>query len=288
MPATFSIGVLCYGNYPELADKCLGSLFEGIHPSIVKDVRIGINECSEVSEAVIRTVAMNSPVPVYGYKVFDFPAFKYPIMRTMLFQSLPVTSTHWMWFDDDTYVKPDASALWLKDLSIVADRYDVIGYRRFFRQIRPGQAEGIAKQAWFRGKKVQQFNTPFLQGGWWVARYALMRSWNYPFQELRHNNGDVMLGHLTHQQAFKELVLDEKKSPVAVDVHKRRGILATPWPWQAGGPTDLSHHKFRIVVERLDSLGGSACPSPPSPKAISNPPSDTKLSSIPETQTSSS
>lgn len=262
MPASFSIGILCYGHYPELADKCLGTIFSGLDPRVVKDVRIGMNECSQLSDSVIRALTMDAPVPVYGFKVKTgiSPAYKYPIMRNMLFHSTPVRSTHWMWFDDDTYVKPGANAFWMRDLAHHMQDYDVAGYRRFLRKIRSGQADGIRKQAWFNGKPVAEINTPFLQGGWWVMRTNLMSSWGYPFKELRHNNGDVMLGHLIKQRNWKELVLDEKTGPVAVDVHKRRGTADTPWPWQLGAPADFDHQNIRINVERLNPVKGETCP----------------------------
>lgn len=280
MPASFSIGMLCYGNFPELADKCLGTLFTTLDPSVVKDVRIGMNQCSEVTDSVIRTITMNSPVPVYGYRVpsgQDQEIYKYPIMRSMLFHSLPVRSSHWMWFDDDTFVKDKTEALWMRQLADLAENYDLLGYQRRLRiRLRPGQLEGIRKQGWFGGRPIADPGIIFPQGGWWTARTSLLTSWSYPFKELRHNNGDVLLGVLGHQQKWRTLFLDEKTGPVALDVHKRRGIQGTPWPWQTGGPTDLKHQSIRIVVERLNPRGDAASclrnSETPSEMTISTPP----------------
>lgn len=263
MPASFTVGMLCYGDFPEMVDKCLGTLFTTLDPSVVKDVRIGMNQCSAMTASVIRVIAMNAPVPVYGYQVpsgQNQEIYKYPIMRAMLYHSLPVRSSHWMWFDDDTFVKDQAQAMWMRDLAEVAENYDLIGYQRRLRiRLRPGQIEGIRRQGWFGGRPISDPGILFPQGGWWTARTSLLASWSYPFKELRHNNGDVLLGELSHQQKWRTLYLEEKKGPVAVDAHKRRGIQGTPWPWQTGGPTDLQHHSIRIVVERLNSLGDAAC-----------------------------
>lgn len=263
---SFSIGVLCYGNFPELAKRCLESIQLSVSANhkVVKDVRIGMNQCSSETWKIVRTQAMQMPVPVYSFTTHG-EAYKYPIMRIMLYRSLPIHSTHWMWFDDDSYVKPGTDAEWLTALADklddARDSISLLGYRYYLTKgFRAGQVDGIKRQGWYDGRPVHEKRAPFFQGGWWAASYSLMQSWSYPFRELRHNNGDVLLGQLSYQQRWKELVIPEASGPVASNKAPRRGIKDTPWPWQKNAPTDLEHHNIRITVDRLNPSGNILCP----------------------------
>jgi hypothetical protein len=264
----FSIGVLCYGNYPDLAQRCLTLLTQTVKPGAVKDLRICLNQCGHTTKSVVYDLVkkVHADVPVYVYTTEPHAGipYKYPIMRMMLYHSFPVQASHWMWFDDDVHLRLAHSWKddWLETLAsrIDSSSADYAGYLRGSPAWRPGQIESLKQQLWYRGKEIKPARCQFFQGGWWVARTSLLKDWNYPFPQIIHNGGDTVLGQLAYQQDWMWLTLDEKYGPVVVDIEKRRGNTTT-WPWQVGAPTSpdgpFEHQRIRMKVERFNDVPGS-------------------------------
>jgi hypothetical protein len=96
-----------------------------------------------------------------------------------------------------------------------------------------------------------------MQGAWWIADPAFLARWDYPFPELRHNGGDVLLGELCRQQGASTFAY---RDGVAINAcpagHEsraaRRGLRTQPlWhDYDPDRPADLSHHRWDWVVTR--------------------------------------
>lgn len=245
------IGALLFGDYSELAERCLSSLTSTLAEAGCQDkvleMRLGLNQCSPAALQYVASWQSSCPWPVRTYTPDRAGVGKWALMRRMLYHdpALPDQATHWLWLDDDTHALPAAVTFWPAFLEKL-DHYDLAGFPyRILR--RSGQADGIRAQPWCRSVTLTpQFH--FMQGGFWAARLACLQQWDFPFREISHNGGDSMLGELAMQQRWRRLVLTERTTPIRSNDAPRRGISDSVWPWQ-GYPRqepDYSHHQFDV------------------------------------------
>lgn len=263
----FSVGVLLYGDYPDLAGRCLYSLLTagnaGLDSGHVGDVRIGLNACSPATMKVVDRFRACARFRVITYQPLGGAnVYKYPLFRRMLYDPARPPHNHWMWFDDDSYVKRLDSGWWARVAGQLLGAH-MIG-QRWHISLRSGQTAGIKAQPWYRGRPIlsnpKTRKVPFLCGGWWAARTHILTDHDYPFPQLVHNNGDVLLGILCDQQDYATTTFDED---VAINADaagnhaksKRRGATSR-WPWEHYGTAkaidDLAHQNFEVTIE--DSL----------------------------------
>jgi hypothetical protein len=196
--------VLLYGDYPALARRVLAPLLP--HRDAGRThLRIGINAIGLETADYLQSV-LAADDRVYGSGV---NRGKYPLMRDMLYHD-PVPTPFVMWFDDDSFIRPQFErhffTLWNDVLA--DDRFDLVG-AAYWKDFRPGQEDWIRLQPWYTGQpmRTNPFTlngaSLFAPGAWWIARMALLARWDYPWPELYHNGGDVMLGELAYQQAWR-------------------------------------------------------------------------------------
>lgn len=272
----FSVCVLCYGDHADLAHRCLGSIIGTADWKLVNDVRVGLNAVGAATSKVLDSLLQRCPVPCWVFQPADGANVgKYPLMRRMLYPDLyqPVSGPHTdkaahktapvaeriMWFDDDSCVRGDRS-WWQR---VAALKEDFIGARYQLRgPFRAGQVEAIKAQPWYAGKPIPRHYRPsFLQGGWWIAKAALLRKHDYPFPVLHHNGGDSLLGELIRQQDYSSrhwntgvwINADHQGRESAA---KRRG-MTTRWPWEGwrpDAPMTLVHHNFSVQVTRASAV----------------------------------
>lgn len=201
----FSICVLCYGSYTELAYRCLLSIADAYpeFSTYVKDVRIGLNSVCEDTDRFVRAWA-NSVVAVYSIPVHfvapvwpeGVPAYKYPTMRKMFrFPGAPLADRV-MWFDDDSFLGGYRGSWWSsvekRTAGSVAGEIQVLDKK-------PRQQAWIERQPWYTGKGSPE-RFMFVQGGWWVAPSDFILNNDWPWPELRHCGGDSMFGELCLQR----------------------------------------------------------------------------------------
>ncbi len=119
---------------------------------------------------------------------------------------------------------------------------------------------------WYTGRPVDPpYRPSFIQGAWWTADLAALKEWNYPFPELHHNGGDVILGELARQQLwswkkFNEGVAINANEHGVESAAPRRGIT-TPviWSqWQPGETPSLVHQDFEVQVVTLPPVAREA------------------------------
>ena len=225
----FTVCVLLYGDYPQLASRCLQSLVDVIGVDEL-NIRVGMNQ---VSPAIREWVQAWLP----SERVFlsEDDARKYPMMRRMFYGDAPIETPYTMWFDDDSYLVRQAGAgPWLQMVEQAMVNADLIGsiYKMGFQG---DQKEFIRRQPWYTGKDpTQRKSFRFATGGWWTARTDILRKYDYPWPDLGHNGGDVMLGELCLQQNLRlrhfntgvKINADDNGKESA---SKRRGLSNRPY-----------------------------------------------------------
>lgn len=250
----FTVLILTYGDHQPLAQRCLKSIIASADWSLIADVRIGCNAVTEATVAYLQDAQLNVQAPCWlVHERRGANVGKYPLMRRMLYDpEHPITTPYVMWFDDDSYIKPGQTSAWWRKMADAAIRHDIIG-KRYRIALNGNQRRAVTSQPWYTARAWPLLPKPvsFCQGGWWAARYAELKRWNYPFPELYHNGGDVILGALSYQQMWRWYDTNEGVA-INADEHglesrsKRRGLTTKPlWhDYVPGRQPDLSHHDF--------------------------------------------
>jgi hypothetical protein len=244
MTPEFTVLVLLYGDYPDLAVRCLGSVFKHIDRYAAADFRVGLNAVTGASRDYVDSLRESAAVKdrVTWYDNGERNELKYPMMRRMLYDpNRPVTTPYVVWFDDDSYIKPtevDLPSAWSEAMTDA----DLLG-SVYHAWLGGNQHDWVTRQPWYAGKPVPSRHVvTFCTGGWWVARYETLKRFDYPWPELRHRGGDVMLGELCRQQDLRMKVLppgSALKGPVRInaDAHgneskaPKRGFDEHPIGW---------------------------------------------------------
>ena len=196
----FTICVLLYGDFPQLAERCLRSITETVSERDL-NLRVGLNA---VSPAVRDWV--HAWVPENSITESAENIFKYPMMRKMLYDN-PVTTDYIMWFDDDSYLTGfkicDGADKWLQLVEHAMVNADMIG-SPYYIPWQGKQKEFVRQQPWYAGKDPDSGkHIKFITGGWWTIRTELLYKYDYPWLDLEHCGGDTMLGELCHQQGLR-------------------------------------------------------------------------------------
>lgn len=193
--AKFLVCALFYGDFPQLAQRCAGSLQALLATGRV-DMRIGLNAVSAATRAVLDTT-----LPGVPRIDADPQVYKYPMMRALV-DGYSGDATHLMWFDDDTCLQPGTNPrLWLDAVAQRADACTGSLGSAYQRRLTPPQKDWIRAQPWFTGRDIPDAVT-FVTGGWTVLPLQAMRMLGWPPRDIRHNGGDAILGAMLHQQGL--------------------------------------------------------------------------------------
>lgn len=191
----FLVLALFYGDHPALAQRC-GATLRRLWNTGRVDLRIGLNEVSAGSRAILDGLLPGVPT-----ESADPQIYKYPMMRRLL-QGYAGDATHMMWFDDDTCLLPHVDARrWLAAAEARAGQAGGTLGSLYQRSPNAAQRAWIARQPWYRGVPIPPqivFNT----GGFVIAPLALLRDGGWPGPGLLHNGGDVALGALLQQRGL--------------------------------------------------------------------------------------
>jgi hypothetical protein len=266
----FTVCVLFYGNHLDLATRVLHSLDSHWR---VKEFRLGLNSVSAETLSFVRgwaeKTAVRTEVAVYQAEN-NINVGKYPLMRRM-FHLLATPSI--MWFDDDSYLA-NANKSWWDSVHVYAEPHAVFGSLHRIKQ-RNKQYEAIAAQPWYTGKVIPANHIyRFATGGWWVAKSDLLTKWNYPFDALKHNGGDSILGELVRQRGLtlgaapptlarchceacsRTAQIDNGGAVVHINVGGRAGrrgigVSNEQYVFADGNPMpDLAHQDFKTTIQR--------------------------------------
>jgi len=194
-------------------------------------------------------------------RIFYAPnVYKYPIMRRMFYDHEPLAEAT-MWFDDDSYFEIPQPTNWWEHLWAHLEKGDMLG-QIWLMPIQGNQWEWIQSQPWHRpglGLPTKKHKGKpcfeFCQGGWWVIRSEVLRRYDWPLAEIRHNGGDSMLGELFRHQGLRmgRFYGGVRINADAQGRHSkasRRGMSEKRVGWNySGQPLDTSHQQFEYETE---------------------------------------
>lgn len=246
----FTLTTVLYGDHLPFIQRCIASIRDRLDCSVAQ-WRIGMNEVSpRVREWLLRFLE-GCGTPIW---IWDSPVnrLKYPLLRRMLYEpTLPLLTPYVMHFDDDSALITDDKLGWWRKVRRMMENHDLLG-STYSIPVHSRQAAGIAAQPWYTGKPIGE-RISFVTGGWWCARAAIMQQWNYPWPELEHNGGDVMLGALCQQQGlrvhkFREGLWINADAEGRESRAPRRGASLRPlWVnYDPAASPDLSHQEFEL------------------------------------------
>jgi GT2 family glycosyltransferase len=215
-----TVCVLCYGNYPTLAQRCLGSL--ACHtPLAGVRLRLGLNSVCAETEKVLEQLLPHFDVELLVHSETNL--YKNGMMRR-LFYDKPIQTPWTIWFDDDSFV---FRADWLHLLQIesrLRPEIDMWGRKCFIRGD-DWVRDFISTAAWFRGLEPEPDNQPgkfrvnFAVGSFWALRTCWIYELNWPDRRLVHIAEDYMLGEALRQAGAR---IAHAQSGVKVNQAKRR------------------------------------------------------------------
>jgi hypothetical protein len=263
-----SICVLLYGDHRDLATRCLGSITLSDVSEIqskVQDIRVGLNDLSRENEAYVNLWAAKAskacrfPIITYKRKGSKKPV-KYPMMRRMFYDPKRPMGRYLMWFDDDSYVVPrrdDPHLWWLETIEQLEAGTDVIG-QWWDMPIQGSQWDWIRLQPWRDMSLPRPSKFSFPQGGWWSARTQFILLNNYPFRQLSHTGGDVMLGELCRHTKARTTDVTADYDSVRINADEsgdhstspRRGVIKElPLGYASSDlKSNYSHQNFVVRV----------------------------------------
>jgi len=265
-PREFTIAALFYGDHPDLARRCLGSILANVPPFVVATIRLGLNAISPATRVVLDELQAQYQanwtfIEYEAAAAGPVPTTKYPTMRRILYDPVqPIQTPYLVWFDDDSYIETtghQVASLWHEELR--AGTVDLLG-SKYTMALRGGQVPWIRAQPWYGGREVYPFmKVSFRTGGWWIARVAALHRFDYPWSGLNHNGGDVMLGELCRQQGLRMATISPllksimrinadpfgresaatrrgySERPIGLDYQPEPGDADDVWPGEPGG-----------------------------------------------------
>lgn len=256
IPHKLTVFVLLYGDYPDLANRCLGSLLSN-EAAAAFQIRVAMNECSEPTRNLVAELRQQYPDQIQAVYSSAVNLHKYPVMRAMFHDpERPIRTPYVAWFDDDSYlsVKPKQ---WADSVVAAMGPKKMFGGVRFMK-LGGDQPDWIRDQPWFAKQEfTPNYRVRFVNGSYWVIDSDVIRRFGWPCAELDHRGGDVMLGELCRQQGIE--IVDRLDGAVFNadkdgnhDKSKRRGFDSLP----------IGYKYSRRVSQQL------LPPSPPIPKLI--------------------
>lgn len=271
MKNQFTICVLLYGDYPELAERCLTSIKRNI-PNTVP-LRIGMNTTGDRTNEFVHQFAIDRQQNCDTYTNNVNP-HKYPTMRYMLHgEGGLVTTPYTMWFDDDSFISytEREGVTWLDTVSKAMEDADMIG-SVYTIGWQGQQREFVKAQPWYNGKDPSaRPKIRFATGGWWTIRTPLLYELDYPWPVLDHRGGDVMLGEACYQRGLR---LNHFNSGVRINADEhgreskspRRGFNQQPIGFDfTPGIAETLHRATSPMIEQ-PPVASSIMPAADQPK----------------------
>lgn len=256
-----TIAVLFYGDYPDLARRVLPSLCT-IALYCPVELRIGCNACSAETLSIVESYRKYFAAKDLSERILlevsSENIYKYPMMRRLI--DLKPLPSLFMWFDDDSYITSPDPIRWAETVLNRMNRCDMLGSIYTIR-LQGNQHLWIQDQPWYKGKPVAPGKrVRFATGGWWCVRSQVLYAFNYPFPDLRHRGGDVMLGEALFQNDYR---LDHFNEGVAINADAEGRESKSP----RRGYDELP------VGVRYQPSSTDSSPSSPSPPSTSSTPS---------------
>ena len=243
----FTVFVLCYGDYTELAKSCLTSI---LNNSLLDRIELRV-ACNQVSRS---TLEFLEDLPIQRLYVYEENRRKYPVMREIFNDpSNPITTPYLLWFDDDTNVVDDTR--WLEKLGAMIINNHRFGSRLYgqkaWHDLMIYAKNGHRPELWFHNRpwwtgkhfrtKGQRQTAPngscidFVPGWFWAMATHLINDADIPDPILYHNGGDITIGAQVIQAGYKVCSFNQNKEVVFTAKNNRRGYSEN-FPWAKPTP----------------------------------------------------
>jgi ADP-heptose:LPS heptosyltransferase len=243
-----TVCVLCYGDYPQLARTCLGSLFNSQNSDRF-EIRVFANECG------IETIAYLKSLPLRKLIISPTNICKAAACRQLWHDSEdPIATPYIVWLDDDSFAV-DYNWPTLLANTIIANHQQ--GARlygiRFIHDLRIYQHGSHNPNAWFKeapwyqnrpwctsgGTQATSNGTviPFVSGGFLAIASQVVKDSNIPDLRLNHNGIDVTIGAQVYQAGYAVKDFNRDKKFIHSSGHRRRG-WGEPFQWASPASQD--------------------------------------------------
>ena len=243
--------MLLYGQHVQLHARCIESVRRSIladRLGFVSEVRIGLNRVHPAAAKIAAALSDEIGLRVITYRPNwpdGSPAYKYPLMRKMLYDVEHPLDELAAWFDDDSYL--ERTQAWWHHVRDRLETHDVVGYLRK-KLLNGWQDRWLLRQPWFNERHGVPMVVNFAQGGLWAWRTAAVARHNWPWPELRHCGGDSWLGELCRHQGLRLGSLPPGGVPNASlagggDKSRRRGYTE-PELGAVNEPPTYHQHEF--------------------------------------------
>jgi len=239
-----TVCVLTYGNYFELARRCIESIVANTDRRLYRLV-VGANAIGRRTDLYLRSLEQSGAVDRVHRSRRNLN--KNPMMRRMF---RGIDTPFICWFDDDSYVvepgaldrlldraqrSPLRKVIWGR--MAVCDHpstfIDIDSVERLVRTASwyrgltpPGWAPGGKGEFNFEGGGTGNPRWEFTLGGFWLMRRSAIRVLDWPDRRLVKLGEDVLLGEAVRQQGWS--VENTAEPGVVISQAPRRGPLGSP------------------------------------------------------------
>lgn len=240
-PPTVSICVLVYGDFVELARRCIDSIIQYC-PRAEYRLLVGANTPGEKTTEYLESLRDTGEIDTLISSPENMN--KCPMMRRLFEQ---VETEYIWWFDDDSWIQ-DANTFpnWLgkaRASSPGTMMWGAVFYVSHEHEFSYGRdaVEWVRKAEWFTGKTppswrpggkdVSDFEGResgdgrwfFAAGGCWLIKTEAVRALNWPDPRLLKEGDDVLLGEALRQKGWQVEQMGRSNGIVINDA-ERRGI----------------------------------------------------------------
>lgn len=221
----FDILVCCYGDYYDIAYRCLNSVID--LSSTKLNIHVGLNECGKDTKYYCRNLLDYNKITTLIESNINLN--KDPMMRKLIDC---VSNDYFLWLDDDSYVTESGWDLKVVD-HISNNDFDISGFPHVSNRLAwpyndPPYYEYLSQRPWFNNIiKSNEEGCVFPVGGCWIANVEYMRKQNFPdrgmFERWHQHRDDMLLGDMIKETNARWSTLFGWQDIFMVNKAERRG-----------------------------------------------------------------
>jgi hypothetical protein len=225
----FEVLICCYGDYLDIAKRCIGSLLR-LSSQPLK-IHIGTNECGIKTKIYLRNLFDKKDIATLIESNTNLN--KDPMMRKLIDC---VNSEYFLWLDDDSYITENLWDVMVND-HIQNHQFDVSGFPHYSNRLswpynNPPYHEFLKQRPWFNNiTQPSEADCLFPVGGCWLAKTEYIRQHNYPDHGMHlrwhQHRDDMLIGDMIKETQGKFVTLFGWDSIFKVNKSPRRGEKTT-------------------------------------------------------------
>lgn len=216
----FEVLLLCYGDYKDLAERCLNSVISNRINTDLK-IHVGLNECSKTTKEFCRSLLDQNIICTLIDSNINLN--KDPMMRKLIDC---VSGEYFLWLDDDSYIDRTGWDVELSDIIKANPNIDIFGFphvsgrNQYYNNI-------LQQRPWYKANKKRKSQINFPIGGFWIAKKSYLEKYNYPDKGLytreHQHMDDRLLGDLLTFTDGRFYTLSGWESHFFINKAPRRG-----------------------------------------------------------------